>query len=147
MRGFCHSCEKYGRVRINYETGVKTCPKCQRSNQKKTVPKKQCVECGEIRPIVQNGVDGPYCAKCYYRLIWYPKQRRCKFCGKNSEKMVRIGKGLVCEKCFETVCGGNRCSVCRNIKKVHIRKKTGQAVCDACYMRSLRAKKAVAAAG
>lgn len=143
MKGICHICKKYRRVRVDYETGEKTCPQCQKVEQTKNAPKMICAGCGKFRSVVWCGEDGngPYCTTCYGRIIWYPKHRFCLLCGNNVATMFRIRKGVVCGACFREECQENRCFICGRDQETHLRTKMGKSMCGACYMALLRALK------
>lgn len=145
MKGICRICKKYKRVRVNYDTGAKTCAECQAKFEKLSAPKEKCVSCGGLLPVTCWSEGKPFCAKCYLREIYYPKKRKCSFCGQPASRGQKIGQRTACEDCFSALgLKKDDCSICGNSRRPKLRTKFGKAMCGSCYMSFLRAYAALA---
>lgn len=110
-------------------------PVCSWCYQRKLQPCYPCRFCRRIRPAtVRLSPEEGICASCYATHVY---RGRCGACGQRGRIAAQTESGPWCVNCYQRN-HVERCRFCGEVRRVHVRLESGEAVCDRCNRSKLQ---------
>lgn len=123
-RGSCERCGKERHLTNYHGAGQRICTTCYTHAAEHDRP---CTSCGRVVFITHRRGDTMLCRRCYRG-----PTAVCNYC-KRVRQCDRIKTGKpICQTCAAKRRTKEPCSVCTDVRLVHLRTEEGQPVCDRC---------------